>query len=222
MSAILKKLVLLSVVASVAIFAQTATADILWDQSDFDVWGMGFFNADAGAPPFGMAVHSVNHVTVPGGGWNVDSISTYYSALDAFWGDGITQCYVHVYDKTGPLPIDGTDDPSVDPLVPMSAVLNGDHFVLTASGLGLALGAGEYWIGVTPIGASGPFGPEIHLSSLTYYGDATASYDVYAFPPPAMWFNFNPGLDASILIEGTPGSTPVEDSTWGEIKSLYR
>ena len=24
------------------------------------------------------------------------------------------------------------------------------------------------------------------------------------------------------VIEGTPGSTPVEHSTWGEIKSLYR
>ena len=28
--------------------AQAAAADILWDQSDYDVWGMGFFNADAG------------------------------------------------------------------------------------------------------------------------------------------------------------------------------
>jgi len=213
---------MLIVLAAALVMAQSAAADILWDQSDYDAFGMGFFNADAGAPPFGMQVHTVSDVTVDAAGWTVQSVSTYYSALDMVWGDGITQGYLHVYDKTGPLPIDGADDPTLSPIVDMSAVLNGDHFVVTASGLSIALGAGDYWIGITPIAPSGPFGPEIHLASFTYLLDASASYDVYAFPGPAGWFNFNPGLDSSILIEGLPGSTPVESATWGEIKALYR
>jgi hypothetical protein len=199
----------------------TADADILWDQSDFDAFGPGFFNVDAGSPPFGMTVFAVNHVTVDASGWAVDSISAYFSALDPVWGAGIIEGYLHVFDKTGPLPIDGVDDPAASPMVAMSAVLESDHWVVTASGVNLNLTGGEYWIGITPVAPSGPFGPEIHLASMTLIGDATASYDLYAFPGPPAWFNFNPGVDASLLIEGSM-AVPVENSTWGGVKTLYR
>ncbi len=213
------KLAVISAVVLVAL-AQTAGGAVLWDQSDYDVWGAGFYNAESGAPPFGMTVFSVNHITVDNV-WLVDSITTYYSALDPVWGDGIAQGYLHVFGKTDPLPVDGTDDPTASPLVTMSGTLDGDHIVVTASGLNLSLEPGEYWIGITPIAASGPFGPEIHLSSLTLMGDATASYDPFAFPGPPAWINFNPGVDASILIEGVI-TVANQEMTWGGIKSLYK
>jgi hypothetical protein len=136
--------------AVVLLLAQTASADVLWDRSNYDAFGPGFFNVDAGSPPFGLTVHTVNHVSVGGAGWTVQSITTYYSALDPAWGTGIVNGYLHVYDKTGPLPIDGSDDPTASPLVAMSATFNGDHWAVTASGLSLPVGPGEHWIGITP------------------------------------------------------------------------
>ena len=85
----------------------------------------------------------------------------------------------------------------------MSATLQGDHFVVTASGLRLYVAPGEYWIGITPRAPSGFFGPEPHLATMTLVGDATASLDPYAFPGPPGWFNFNPGVDAVISVEGS-------------------
>lgn len=209
-------------VAAAFLLAQGAAADILWDQSDYDEFGPGFFNAEAGGPPFGMTVHAVCDVTVPAAGWNVESITTWYSALDPAWGAGIASGFLHIFPKTGALPVDGSDDPTASAVVPMSGTLVGTTWVVTASGLGVNLAAGDYWIGITPSAPSGPFGPEIYLSSLTPMGDATASYDVFAFPGPAAWFNFNPGVDASILIEGTEGgSTATEQNTWGGVKALF-
>ncbi len=212
---------MLLVAVAVIVLAQAAGAVTLWNQSDFDVWGMGFFNSVSGSPPFGSTNYCVNHVTVECG-WYVESISTYYSAVDPGWGSAITEGYLHVFTKTGPLPIDGSDDPTTSSLVAMTAVLNGDHFILTASGLNLDLPAGEYWIGITPIAPGGVMGPEIHLSSMTYVGDASASYDAYGMPMP-MWMNFNPGLDATILIDGTvTGPSATDGTTWGRLKALYQ
>ena len=213
MNSILTKV---AVLCAVVLLASVASADVLWDQSDYDIWGMGFFNSESGSPPFGMTWHGANDVTVDAG-WNVESITSYYSAVDPAWGTAITQGYLHVFPKTGPLPI---EDPTASPIVPMSGVLVGDHFVVTASGLGLYLGAGDYWLGLTPIAPSGPMGPEIQLSSMTFLGDETVSYDAYGMP--VMWFVFNPGLDAAMLVEGTFAGTPVEETTWGNVKAMYR
>ena len=213
MNSILTKV---AVLCAVVLLASVASADVLWDQSDYDIWGMGFFNSESGSPPFGMTWHGANDVTVDAG-WNIESITSYYSAIDPAWGTAITQGYLHVFPKTGPLPI---EDPTVSPIVPMSGVVVGDHFVVTASGLGLYLGAGDYWLGLTPIAPSGPMGPEIQLSSMTFLGDETVSYDAYGMP--VMWFVFNPGLDAAMLVEGTFAGTPVEETTWGNVKAMYR
>jgi hypothetical protein len=216
------KLTTLAVLSAVLV-APMAAADVLWDQSDFDPFGPGFFNSESGGPPFGITMHAVNHITITGDAWDIDSITTFYSNLDPAWGTGIVTGYLHVFTKSGPLPIDGVDDPTASPLVAMSAALQMDHWTVTASGLDLKLAPGEYWIGITPVAPSGPFGPEIHLASLTLVGDATASYDPFAFPGPPAWFNFNPGVDASILIEGmVQQPVSVEASTWGGVKALYR
>ncbi len=207
----------------VVFVAQIASAEVLFEQTGFDPWGAGFFNSESGSPPFGITQHAVNDVTVDGTGWNIDTITTFYSALDQAWGYGITEGYVHVFAKTGALPIDGVDDPTASPLVPMSGVLNVDHWVVTATGLNLNLAPGDYWIMTTPIAPGGIMGPEIHLASDTLIGDATASYDPFAFPGPPAWYNLSPGVDAAMVIEGTgSSSTAVEAGTWGQVKSLYQ
>jgi len=211
-------------VLGIGIFgAQPARAEVLWDQTGFDPWGAGFFNSESGSPPFGMTQFAVNDVTVDGAGWNIESITTYYSALDPSWGSAIMEGYLHIFDKVGPLPIDGVDDPAASPMIPMSGTFNNDHIVVTATGLNVDLVPGDYWIGITPVAPSGVMGPEIHLSAFTLIGDATAGYDLYAFPGPPAWFNPMPDLDATLLIEGTAGSaTAVETATWGDIKTLFQ
>ena len=198
--------------------AQVASADVLWDQPKDDAWMMGWFNSESGGPPFGMTWHGANDVTVAGG-WNVDSITSYYDALDPAWGTAITEGYLHVFPKTGPLPV---EDPTLSAVVPMSGVLAGGVIELTASGLGLYLAPGEYWLGLTPIAPAGPMGPSIQIPTVALLGNETVSYDAYAFPGPPEWFVFNPGMDAAMLVEGTTAATPVEEITWGGVKAMFR
>ena len=207
----------LALVAAVS-FASFANAEILWDQSSYDEFGPGFFNSESGEPPFGITMHAVCDVTVDGAGWTVDTITTYYSAIDPNWGLAIVDGYLHVFDKTGPLPIDGTDDPTSSPIVSMTGTVNGSVTEVVATGLSLNLPPGEYWIGITPIAPAGFFGPEIHLSTTDFIGDASASYDPFGIP--AAWFNFNPDTDASILVEGTRNDpVPTHELTWGRLKA---
>ncbi len=213
-----RKLVLVALMCTAA--SATATADVLWDRSAYDLAVPGYFNVDAGSPPFGLTWHTVNHVTVGPESWLVDTITTYYSALDPAWGAGITTGFLHVFPKSGALP---SADPTLSPAIVLSATLEVDHWRIVATGLNMHLDAGEYWIGITPVAGAGPFGPEIHLTSASpKTGDDSASYDVFAPPPPA-WFVFNPGVEASILIEGTLGGpVSVESETWAGVKQLYR
>jgi hypothetical protein len=206
-----------------ALLVPPAGADVLWDQSNYDTLGAGFFDSVSGSPPFGLTTYTVGDITVGGSGWHVDKITTYYTRIDPNWGIGITQGYLNLFPKTGSLPVDGADDPTAGTPVALTSTSFDDRFEISAAGLNLELAPGEYWIGITPVAPSGFFGPEIHMSSLTFLGDASASYDPFAFPGPPAWFLFNPGVDAAMLIEGTPhGPLAVAPSTWGDVKALYR
>ena len=208
---------LLSIIL-IAALASFAGAEVLWDQSDYDAFGMGFFNSESGAPPFGLTQYCVNDVTV-NGTWNITTISIYFGALDQGWGDGITTGLLHVFPKTDVLPAD-LDDPTASLVVPMSGSFVDDAIVVVASDLELSLEPGEYWIGITPVAPSGMWGPEANLPSMTLIGDASASYDPYGMPEP-MWMNFVPGADASILIEGEM-AVATESSSLTGIKELFR
>jgi hypothetical protein len=207
-----------AMLAVLLMVASSASAMTLWDQSDYDVVNPGFFNSDSGSPPFGLTYYTVGDVTVDNV-WMVTSISQFYSGLDPFWADGIFQGYVCVFPKTGTLPVDGVDDPANCDLVPMTGVFNGDHILVTAPNLNISLNPGEYWIGITPIAASGPFGPEYQLPTTSVVGDASASWDAFGFPAP-MWMNFVPGADGSLLIEGEI-AVPNDSQSWGAVKSIY-
>jgi len=209
-------------VAGLVAFAPAAGADILWEQTGFDPWGMGYFNSDSGAPPFGMTVHTVCDITVDHA-WAVESVTMYFSAMDWSWGEAISQGYLHVFPKTGTFP---TEDPTASQLVPMTGTVMsgtpvGDYFEVTASGLSLMLEPGEYWISITPFAPSGFWGPETCLSAATLIGDESPSYDPYADPGPPAWYIMNPGMDAAILIQGN-STVATETSTWGKVKALYK
>ena len=215
----MKRLKLTLAAVLVLAMASAASAQVLWDQSDFDAFGPGFFNSESGSPPFGITSHTVNHITVPGP-WHMTRISVFFSATDPGFGAGIFQGYLHVWPKTGSVP---TEDPMTSPVVLMTATSqvgpNGEYFEVSTVDLDMNIGAGEYWIGITPIAAAGPFGPEIHMAAISQYGDASTSYDVFGFPAP-MWMNMVAGVDASILIEGS-GPVPNESGSVGGLKAQF-
>ena len=61
-------------VLSLAGFAQVATAETLWNQSDYDPWGPVFPNSVSGTPPFGWTRFAVNDVLVDNV-WQVTSVT---------------------------------------------------------------------------------------------------------------------------------------------------
>lgn len=198
-----------------------AHAEVLWDQSAYDPFGAGMYNSVSGAPPFGSTVHTVCDVHVDES-WNISGMSTWFSLLDGGWGTGITQGYLHLFPKVGSLPIDGTDDPATSIVVPMTAVIEGSAWRVNATGFSIPVPPGDYWMGMTPIAPSGPFGPEINFSTTAHYGDDSASFDPFGFIGGPGWFlPGGGGLDGTLLIEGTR-PTPVEAQTWTGIKTLYR
>ena len=215
----MKRLSLALAAALVLAMATGASAQVLWDQSEFDAFGPGFFNAESGSPPFGSTNHTVNHVTAPGN-WHMTKITIYMTGTDPNFAAGIFQGYLHVWPKTGPLP---AEDPAVTPVVPMTGTVvagpNGDIIEVSTVGLDMMLAPGEYWIGITPIAAAGPFGPEFQMAATSQYGDASASYDVFGFPAP-MWMNMNAGVDAAIMIEGS-GPVPNDSRSVGSIKAQF-
>lgn len=214
----MKRLSLVLAAVLVLAMASAASAQILWDQSDIDAFGPGFFNSESGEPPFGSTQHTVSDVTAPGA-WNVTKITIYFSAVDPNFAAGIFQGYLHIWPKTGPMPI---EDPTASPLIDLTTNTvpgaNGEIIEVSTVGLDVNLTAGDYWIGITPI-APAPFGPEIHQASTSSYGDASPSYDAFGFPAP-MWVNFTPDTDAAILIEGS-GPVPNDTRSIGSIKTQF-
>jgi hypothetical protein len=206
---------MLTLLAALALTA-VAGADVLWDQSDYNGDGPGYFNSESGSPPFGMTMFTLNDIVVDEA-WHVTSISTIWSILDPNWAN-LSEGYLNVFPKTGSLPAEG-DDPTLGTLVPMSAVVEANIGTLTAT-VDLMLEPGEYWIGITPIAPSGPFGVEVQYASGTLVGDASVSYDAFGMPTP-MWMVWNMDTDATILIEGDVTVATEEHSLSG-VKALFR
>ncbi len=205
----------LTLALSITLAGAAVAQDILWDQTaGYEGWQQGFFNAIAGAPPFGSTMYTVNDIVVPAGGWTVDTYRIYYDGFDASWAGAVTSAVLYLEPKTGSLPI---GDPSTGTTVAVTATILGNGFLeLTATGLGLVIAEGEYWIGLTPFA---PNSDNIHVS-VPAVGDDSPTYDAGGFPMP-MWGSWAPGLDGAILIEGM-GPVANEAASLGTVKALYR
>ena len=204
-----------SIAAAAAILmavAGVASADILWDQSAIDVspTGVGMPNSVSGGFN-GWIAFGVSDVTVPASGWTIQSITTYFSALSWNQGD-VTQAVLNVFPKTGGAPVPG-NDPRATPTgsgtlvgVSQTGASAGGNGVweIMASGLSIALAPGDYWVGLTPVGPAGPFGPDMQWSTPTRIG---AGQQMRLFGPDSGWLDVGatygvPAVDGAILIQG--------------------
>lgn len=199
----------LSALALVAV-AGPAGADVLWDQSALDPFGPGQANSDS--PGFGgFTVHGVQDVTITTN-TTIDTITQYYSTWNPDWYTAVTSGYVHVWPKTGAMP---TEDPTASPIVTMTAVPGDpDVMEISATGLGIVVSPGDYWIGITPIGPAGISGANLQYST-ALIGDPTASHEFGA------WNNYYEGYDGAILVEGS-APVSVDATSWSQVKALYR
>ena len=216
----MKKILL--TLAALAIAASGASAEVLWDQSDYDDVNLfGIWNSESGCAPFGGTFHVANDIQLDVQ-VTINTISTYYTNY-SFEFAGTSEAYLWIGLKSGNLPITGTDNPS-DPglLVPVTVVQNdAGHNVLMAENLSITLTPGEYWVSLTPIAPGGPWGPEYNIASLSNWGDDSAKIEYCGMNAPE-WLVASPGKDASILIEGTIDVVATETQPWGNLKALYR
>ena len=218
----MKKLHMTFALLGLLAFAAAAQADLLWDQSDYDLSFQSWFDSQSGCFPFGMTVHSASDVHI----WDyvtINRITTWYTPFNFDTG-AATQAYLYIAPKTGPLPIDGVDLPQENgSLITITVTQNPNDgtWVVEASGLSISLAPGDYWVSLTPILPSGPFGGDTHIRAMGSWGDPSTFYE-YCNGGTSTWTVVPDPLDLSLRIEGAIDIVPTETTTWGETKALFR
>jgi uncharacterized protein (TIGR03382 family) len=189
-------------------FATAASAAVLWDQSNYDTAQNALVDQEFDDYPTYSSYMVMDVVSTD---WVVDSISVFFTSdYSGGWG-GVNQARLNVFDWVpGNLPLGG-DDPTAGTVVPVTLTEQGDAtWKITASGLDLAMPAGNYWVGLTPLTNFGSQGQEFHRPA-PIVGDNTA------WRNPGGSFGYGSDwnyvyvlgywqdeFDGSILIEGVP------------------
>ena len=212
----MKKLLLVIAVLTMSVSAASAT--ILWDQAAYYPERYGFMDSYSIGPWGDVIVQAAHDFTlsVPA---TITSVTTYYTN-DGQWAAGNYDATLDIYTKTGTTPVTGVDDPlatGTTVSVTLTDLGNG-AFELKATGLNIALGAGDYWIMLSPTVPDGPAFREFHLISNAPSGDASASIEFGGWFAPA-WGSV--GDDGTLVIEGDV-VVPTEAVSFGDVKSLYR
>ena len=179
-----------------------ASGDVLWDQQP--TGGNNYVDQEFG--DFGdYSSYMVTDVDVDTGGWNITSVTTYFTTGNGTWAQGMGG-RLNIFDRTGALPAAG-DDPTAGLAVAVDVTVSGGMTVVTASGLDIDVPAGAAWIGLAPSGDFAVYGQEFHLDA-PLEGDASAWRNPgNAFGNGTEWLNL-PLVgylygDPSITIEGT-------------------
>jgi hypothetical protein len=200
--------------------AAVSNAAVLWDQSAISFSTSAPAVANGKFTGFGgYTFYSVNDVTVPAGGWTINTITSYWSDWTGVdMNVAAPTGNLIVVSKTGALP-SGTPTTTTIPLSWVDTAQSGQGvYVMTAAGLNVVLAAGDYWITVAPITPFDNFnGNNAMWPALNYSGAPVATW--YA----GSWSDQYGNYDAAMKIEGTSGgATPTANRSWGQLKALYR
>jgi hypothetical protein len=194
-------------------------AAVLWDQSaiNFSASAPGILNYNFTGVG-GYQMFGVNDVTVPAGGWTINTITSYWSDwqgvdmnLKSPTGNLI------IMPKSGSMP---SGAPTLTPvaLTWVDTVQGGQGvYVMTCAGLSVNLAAGDYWITVAPNGRVDNFFGNNQMWPAAMLGAPVQHWYGGA------WQNLYGDYDAAFKIEGIDGgATPTHNGSWGQLKSLYR
>jgi hypothetical protein len=85
----------------------------------------------------------------------------------------------------------------------------------------LVLGEGMYWVDAGASGSlsSGPWSPPVTILGVTTTGNALQYTTDWG---PLMDSGAGAQQGFLFILEGTGGATPADDSTWGQVKALFR
>ncbi|MBV6503533.1 MAG: hypothetical protein AKCLJLPJ_01614 [Fimbriimonadales bacterium] len=152
----------------------SANAVVLWNQPAADVNQNGYVNQEfADFPTF--STYEVNDVNT-GPGWIMEKITIRLQTSSASWG-AVNSARLNIFNKTGALPGAG-DDPTTGTAVAVTMTNMGTNsggftlydMVWTGS---INVGAGDKWIGLTPVAAFGTAGQAFGIQ-VAKVGDASA------------------------------------------------
>ena len=167
----------------------------------------------------GYTFYSVNDVTVPAGGWTINTFTSYWSD----W-EGVNMNVkaptgnLIIVPKTGSLPT-GTPTTTTVALSWVDTSQSGQGvYVMTAAGLNVVLAPGDYWITVAPNVPVDNFNGNNNMwPALNYSGAPVATWG------GSSWSDQYGSYDGAFMIQGTDGgATPTHDTSWGGLKALYR
>jgi len=209
---------LLIVIAALTLSVSTASADLLWDQSTPDPSGNSFMDSYSIGPWGDVIVYAASDFNIDVDA-TITSVTTFYTNTGE-WAPGNYDALLDIYPKTGPIPVDGVDDPLTTGItVPVTLTDMGDGtLALNASGLGIGLSAGQYWIMLSPTVPDGPGFREFHLAADSSILDNSAQIEFGGWFDPA-WTDV--GTDGTLVIEGE-FVVSTEDISFGGVKSLFR
>ncbi|MBL1150126.1 MAG: PEP-CTERM sorting domain-containing protein [Armatimonadetes bacterium] len=186
----------------------SANAAVLWSQPVTNPDANGWVNQEFGDFPT-FSTYEVNDVNT-GPGWTMQKITIRLQTSSASWG-GVTSARLNIFNKTGALPGAG-DDPTTGSLVSVTMTNMGTNsggftlydMVWTGS---VGVGAGDKWIGLTPVAAFGTFGQAFGME-VAKVGDASAYRNPGGgFGVGTAWGNSSifgsaDPMDNNIIIEG--------------------
>ncbi len=185
----------------------SANAAVLWSQPVTDTAANGWVNQEfADFPTF--STYEVNDVNT-GPGWTMTKITIRLQTTSATWG-AVNSARLNIFNKTGALPGAG-DDPTTGAVVAVTMTNAGSNafgtmydMVWTGS---IGVGAGDKWIGLTPIAAFGTAGQAFGME-VAKVGDASAYRNPGGgFGVGTAWGNSSifgsaDPMDNNIIIEG--------------------
>jgi len=142
------------------------------------------------------------------------SVCTWYTDNNGTWVGAITQARLNIFTSD---PLLASDDPTTGTLVPVTATIDG-LFVRIEATLDVALPAGSYWIGLTPIGdILATLGTEYHVESGNFGGQQShirnpaGGYGIGADWGTVSVLAGLPAFEGSIRIGGTTRSFCADD-----------
>jgi hypothetical protein len=209
----MRKFVLVALLLAV-VPAQAGT--ILWNQGAFSSGSVAIVDQEFGDTPT-FSTYIVNDVAVPGGGWVINSVTSYFVAGWNWTYSGTTiPVRLHIFPQSGVLPLATDIVPDLNPPNPYTASYSasGGDVTLTVSGLAISLAPGSYWIGITPIANMNPYGQIFYYSTTDPWGDPSALRNPgggFGLPSGVNWggaqanIDLWPGPDGTLVIEGTMG-----------------
>lgn len=221
---------LMTALCLVALVASGATAEVLWDQSNWLANGDGFLNNSATS--CSMISGETKMHTAMDVSFATDVFVQSITIYETYGNDRLamaTQAYLWIAPKTGSLPTAASNEVNnAANLVSISSVTVVKDGIagmeVTASGLAIDLAAGDYWVSLTPVHNRGIYPYSVHCFSADgVVGDPTPV--IVACTVNSDWiYRYAPDInyDTALKIEGTAAVIPADDTQWGGVKALYR